>query len=512
MNENDELITAGEAAEVLDAVTELPENKCITRGEFDDLVASVIKYTLMVNPTPSDATVKINGAVTKTIEVSPNTTVTVEVSKSGYKTSTQQVQVVQDNQVLSVTLVMLCTLTVNPTPSNATVKINNEVRKSIQVEQNTTVQVEVSAANYHTKQQSVKVTQQSQTLNVVLESIVPEGAYTPNNAPVGIYILSTDGYVYERSSWQTANNSKAVGVAVKTSACSFVIAPDEVQSIQWGGYGTTISGCTTTTNTSTAQIDYNGKANTDAIVAQLGLYTLMLSNMDMTSIVNDAEAAMAQEPETQSSYDKFTPEYISYCEGLKEKSQDELTDEEKQELSEYSEYLIYKQFTEKYEIPTESVNNKVLQMMRTQMKSFVKMQSEIMTLDDPESDIAVTENDIDNITDTGLMLLASTSNEQYAANYCRQYSFKNGAEGYLGALGEWYQAYQNKSEIDACMSLIGGDPLYDSGISNYWKWSSTQYSATDAWVLDWDDGYINTSTKADSLNNDCARPFSAFPA
>lgn len=448
MNENDELITAGEAAEVLDAVTELPENKCITRGEFEDLVASVIKYTLTVNPTPSDATVKINGTVTKTIEVSPNTT----------------------------------------------------------------VQVEVSATNYHTKQQSVKVTQQNQTLNVVLESIIPEGAYEPSDAPVGVYILSTDGYVYDRTSWQISNNSKAVGVAVKTSACSFVIAPDEVQSIQWGGYGTTISGCTTTTNSSTAQTDYNGKANTDAIVAQLGVYTLMLSNMDMTSIVNDAEAAMAQEPATASSYNKFTPEYISYCEGLKEKSQDELTDEEKQELSEYSEYLIYKQFTEKYEIPNESVNSKVLQMMRSQMKSFAKMQSEIMVLDDTESNTAVTEDDIDNITDTGLMLLASTSNEQYAANYCRQYSFKNDAEGYLGALGEWYQAYQNKSEIDACMSLIGGDPLYDSGINNYWKWSSTHYSADRAWGLVWYNGYLDSDYKNSSIINHCARPFSAFPA
>lgn len=447
MNENDELITAGEAAEVLDALTELPENKCITRGEFDDLVASVIKYTLIVNPTPSDATVKINGVVTKIVEVSPNTTVTVEVSKSGYKTSTQRVQVTKDNQIL----------------------------------------------------------------DIVLKPKVPEGAYMPNDAPVGVYILSTDGYVYNRSSWQTSNNAKAVGVAVKTSACSFVIAPDEVQSIQWGGYGTTISRCTTTTNESTAKTDYNGKANTDAIVAQLGTYTLILSNMDMTSIVNDAEAAMAQEHST-TSYDKFTPEYISYCEGLKEKSQDELTDEEKQELSEYSEYLIYKQFTEKYEIPTESVNNKVLQMMRTQMKSFAKMQSEIMALDDLESDVAVTGDDIDNITDTGLMLLASTSNKQYAANYCRQYSFKNGAQGYLGALGEWYQVYQNKSEIDDCMSLIGGDALYNTGINNYCKLSSTQYSAYNAWVLYWYNGTLTYPNKNTSNTYVCARPFSAFPA
>ena len=52
-------------------------------------------------------------------------------------------------------------------------------------------------------------------------------------------------------------------------------------------------------------------------------------------------------------------------------------------------------------------------------------------------------------------------------------------------------------------------PIYFA-ISNYRKWSSTQYSANRAWTLYWEHGTINTNYKDTSTNNDCARPFSAF--
>ena len=108
------------------------------------------------------------------------------------------------------------------------------------------------------------------------------------------------------------------------------------------------------------------------------------------------------------------------------------------------------------------------------------------------------------------MVLASSSSEQYAANYCQNYTFPHGKKGYLPALGELYEAYQNKTEVDACMKLIGGKALYDSSISNYWKWSSTQYSANYAWNLNWDNGDITNTIKDNFINDDCARPFSAF--
>lgn len=204
------------------------------------------------------------------------------------------------------------------------------------------------------------------------ELLYGSGYYDPATAPIGVYIVHTNGKVYPRSNWKSSENSKAVGVGVKTANCSFIIAPEEKTGIQWGGYGTLINGCTTTTDSSVAMKDYNGKANTDAIIAQLGT--------------------------------------------------------------------------------------------------------------------------------TG----------EYAANYCRNYVFRNGAVGYQPAEGELYEAYQNKTEVDACMALIGGTPLYDSSVNNYWKWSSTQYSAYNAWELYWDDGNVITSNKNNSHTNVCARPFAAF--
>lgn len=194
----------------------------------------------------------------------------------------------------------------------------------------------------------------------------------PNTAPNGVYICDNKSRLWKKSDWDTSNNDNASGVAVKTYNCSFVIAPVEQTSIQWGGHGTLINGCTTTTNSNTAKTDYKGKQNTDAIVSQLG------------------------------------------------------------------------------------------------------------------------------------------TSETYAARYCKEYVFPHGVRGYLPSSGELYEAYQNKSEVDACMSLIGGKPLYDGSINNYRKWSSSQYDSNCAWNLYWNNGSNTYYIKSYSTNNYCARPFAAF--
>ena len=193
----------------------------------------------------------------------------------------------------------------------------------------------------------------------------------PELAPNGVYIMHKNRFLVKRENW-TYSNEEASGVAVKTDNCSFVIAKEEQTSIQWGIYGTLIEGCTITEDEETAKNDYNGKQNTDAIVAKLG------------------------------------------------------------------------------------------------------------------------------------------TSETYAARYCKEYTFPHGVHGYQPALGELYEAYQNKSEIDVCMSLIGGKLLYDSSISNYRKWSSTQYDSDNAWYLYWDDGNVYNTSKINSNNLDVARPFAAF--
>lgn len=170
----------------------------------------------------------------------------------------------------------------------------------------------------------------------------------------GIFILDTDGNLIKRADWNTGNNSKAVGVAVLSDNCKFVISPSENSSnISWGGYGTTISNIVTTTDAATAKKDYLGSGNTDKIIAQLG------------------------------------------------------------------------------------------------------------------------------------------SGNAPAADYCRGVTFKHGKKGYLGSLGEWQEAYNNKAEIDACMSLIGGTAIYTSA----YHWTSTQSSYVTSWMLHWSDGSVSYRSK-----------------
>lgn len=175
-----------------------------------------------------------------------------------------------------------------------------------------------------------------------------------DGAPNGIYILRTDNRLYTKEMWKTDWSNEAVGVAVLSDNCKFVIAPEQNDSIQaWskGGVYDNVSGVTTTTNTTTAKADYQGVSNSAAIVAKYG-----------------------------------------------------------------------------------------------------------------------------NSTD-------------YAAGWCQNYTFKNGKKGYLGSCGEWQEAYNNKSEIDACMSLIGGTAINTSS----YHWTSTQYTSSRAWRLRWSVGgvYIN---------------------
>ena len=90
--------------------------------------------------------------------------------------------------------------------------------------------------------------------------------------PIGIYILDTDENLTTVNNWNTANNSKAVGVYVGTENSKFVIAPTyNIEKKKWSGNGTTISGIVTSTDSVTAKKDYAGELNTDKIIAQLGI-------------------------------------------------------------------------------------------------------------------------------------------------------------------------------------------------------------------------------------------------
>ena len=88
----------------------------------------------------------------------------------------------------------------------------------------------------------------------------------------GLYIYDIDGKFTLPENWNTANNSKAVGVAILTDDCRFVVAKEDVSSsyLRWGGYGTDISTLTNYTSDTDAATDFDGVNNTAKIIAAIG--------------------------------------------------------------------------------------------------------------------------------------------------------------------------------------------------------------------------------------------------
>ena len=126
-----------------------------------------------------------------------------------------------------------------------------------------TVSVSMSLASYITPKSQSYTAGINTSRNVIM---------TYKYTPIGIYILDTDENLTTVNNWDTANNSKAVGVYVGTENSKFVIAPTyNSGKKQWGGNGTTISGIVTSTDSVKAKKDYAGELNTDKIVAQLGI-------------------------------------------------------------------------------------------------------------------------------------------------------------------------------------------------------------------------------------------------
>lgn len=120
------------------------------------------------------------------------------------------------------------------------------------------------------------------------------------------------------------------------------------------------------------------------------------------------------------------------------------------------------------------------------------------------------ENDYKGKQNTDAIVSQLGTSEMHAARYCKEYTFLHGVQGYLPALGELYQAYQNRTEVEACMSLIGGTAMYNSSSNNYGKWSSTQHSNSYAWYFSWMDGFMIYAGKGSMDNYMYVRPFAAF--
>ena len=208
----------------------------------------IIKVSLVINPTPADAVVTINGEAKKNITVDYGTTVSYEVSKTGYDTKSEEIELTKDT-VLDVELSKtVVSLTINPTPENAVVKIAGVEQKKYVGVYGDKVDWEVSAVGYTTKSGSETLTA-NKSLDVALEKIkvtVTINA-TPEDAVVTLngveqksitvdygtkvdWVVSKTGYVSQNGSiTPTANTTKDVALVLEQH--TFTITPTPADAV-----------------------------------------------------------------------------------------------------------------------------------------------------------------------------------------------------------------------------------------------------------------------------------------
>ena len=101
--------------------------------------------------------------------------------------------------------------------------------------------------------------------------------------------------------------------------------------------------------------------------------------------------------------------------------------------------------------------------------------------------------------------------ESYAPGFCASYERVNAngqgltaGKWWLPSLGELMMIYANMRKINYALSLINGA----TQLAETWYWSSTEYSAADAWLLNLTNGNAFSNTKATDQGR--VRPVSAF--
>lgn len=140
----------------------------------DKPVVPVETVTLTIVPTPADASVKIDNAIATSAKVEKNKPVSYEVSKEGYKTISETVTLTEDKTIevileAEIEPVEKVTLTIEPIPADAIVKLNDIEQTAIEVDKGTVVKIEVSKEGYKTQLNEAYVVNKTETLTVTLE-------------------------------------------------------------------------------------------------------------------------------------------------------------------------------------------------------------------------------------------------------------------------------------------------------------------------------------------------------
>lgn len=261
-------------------------------------------YTLTVNPTPNDATVLLNGQSRRSITVEAGTAVRVQVSASGYQDYDQNI-IVDSTRTLNVTLepvpvpVETYTVTVNPTPNTATVLINGQNTRSLEVPAGSDVTIQVSAPGYYAENVSINNISQDETRNITLTEIPP--------SPTPVYQFIVNGSSSDSSvSISAAGETKQIGYVSEvtesgqTSDVAVAIALDD-NSATWVHL---------THDTSNKIVSVQVDANNSISPRSVGLiFTQQGSSEEIEVTIN--QSAANEELDVYNSVDQHFPDEVS---------------------------------------------------------------------------------------------------------------------------------------------------------------------------------------------------------
>ena len=101
-----------------------------------------------------------------------------------------------------------------------------------------------------------------------------------------------------------------------------------------------------------------------------------------------------------------------------------------------------------------------------------------------------------------------TNTTSYAAPYCKNFTFTYplNQHGCIPAFGQLWAIYQNKTQIEDCLSVCGGTSFGNAQFSStyYGPYREGVYCT---WILFWSDGSINCGSIAISRS---VRPVSVY--
>ena len=177
-------------------------------------------------------TVMINGVERTSLTADYNTAITWSVSRTHYVTETGSYTLTSDHTETVTLSLVQCTLTINPTPADSTVTIDGVIQSSKTVDYGTLVDYEVSHANYTTTSVDDYPVTQTETVNV---SLTPVNYTITFDVTPNTATIAVDGTTLSGSTFTGAYGSSHTYVITEqgyeTVTSSFTIAGNDTITV-----------------------------------------------------------------------------------------------------------------------------------------------------------------------------------------------------------------------------------------------------------------------------------------